>query len=96
MATAKKITKKELVELVVAELGTTKKDATVAVNLVFDSLTKVLSKGGEADIAGFGKFIVKKRSARKGVNPATGEKIKIKAAKVPGFKAAKALKEAVK
>ncbi|MDO4197415.1 MAG: HU family DNA-binding protein [Erysipelotrichaceae bacterium] len=96
MAKAKKVTKKDLVEVVAAKVGTTKKDATEAVNVVFDEITKTLDKGGEVDVAGFGKFVVKKRAARTGVNPATGEKIKIAATKVPGFKAAKALKDAVK
>ena len=95
MAT-KKLTNKDLVELVSANLECTKKDATEAVNVVFDEMCKALSKGAEVDVAGFGKFVVKKRSARTGINPATGEKIKIAAAKVPGFKPAKALKEAVK
>ena len=93
---AKKLTKKELVEVVAAKLEMTKKDATEVVSVVFDEMTNTLKKGGDVDIAGFGKFVVKKRSARSGVNPATGEKIKIAAAKVPGFKASKALKEAVK
>lgn len=96
MATAKKITKKELAQLVVDDFGATKKDATALVNALLDTCAKTLSKGGEVDLAGFGKFVVKKRSARKGVNPSTGEKIKIKASKVPAFKAAKALKDLVK
>jgi len=92
----KKIAKKDLIEKVAAELGCTKKDATNAVGLVFDTIAATIAKGGEVDIAGFGKFSTKKRKARTGVNPATGEKIKIAATKVPGFKAAKALKDAVK
>ena len=48
------------------------------------------------DISGFGKFVVKTRNPRTGINPATGEKIEIAAVKAPGFKASKSLKEAVK
>lgn len=92
----KKITKKELVELVAETAGCTKKAAKDAVDACFAEVEKTLVKGGVVDLSGFGKFEVKKRKARTGINPATGEKIKIAATKVPAFKAAKALKEAVK
>ena len=91
-----KLAKKDLIEAVVAEIGCTKKDATAAVDALVDKTVKTLAKGGEVEISGFGKFVVKKRKARTGINPSTGEKIKIAATKVPGFKAAKALKDAVK
>jgi len=92
----KVLTKKVLAEELAAEKGITKKDAVEVVNYVFDEVTKTLKKGGTADINGFGKFSVKKRAARTGINPRTKEKIKIKAAKVPGFKASKTLKDLVK
>ena len=88
--------KKELVEVLAERTGATKKDATEYVNTVLEEIARELKKGKPVDLAGFGKFEVKKRAARTGVNPKTGEKIKIKASKVPSFKAAKALKEAVK
>lgn len=91
-----KVTKKELVEVVAETIGCTKKDATTAVNALVEKVSKTLAKGGEVEVSGFGKFVVKKRKARTGINPSTGESIKIAASKVPGFKAAKALKEAVK
>lgn len=87
--------KKELIE-VIAENACSKKEATDLVNAVFDTIVAQLKKGNTVEIAGFGKFEVSKRAARSGVNPATGEKIKIAATKVPKFKAAKALKESVK
>lgn len=87
--------KKELIEAV-ADKACSKKEATELVNAVLDTIVAQLTKGKDVDLAGFGKFVVKKRKARTGVNPATGEKIKIAATKVPNFKAAKALKEAVK
>ena len=59
-------------------------------------MTKAMKKGGTVDLNGFGKFTVKKRAARNGINPLTKEKIKIKACKVPAFKASKTLKEIVK
>ena len=65
-------------------------------DFVFDTLKAELSKGAKVDIAGFGKFEVKVRNAREGINPKTLEKIHVASSKVPGFKAAKALKDAVK
>lgn len=78
------------------KLGTTKKMAEDAVEAVFESIIKSLSKGEEVNIAGFGAFVTKKRDARMGVNPRTGEKIQIKATITPKFRAGKALKDAVK
>ncbi|MEG0077523.1 HU family DNA-binding protein [Anaerorhabdus sp.] len=89
-------TKKIFAEELAGELGLTKKDATEAVNFLFAQMTKTLKKGGTVDINGFGKFTVKKRAARTGINPLTKEKIKIKATKVPAFKASKTLKDIVK
>lgn len=73
-----------------------KKQATAAVEAVFDTIVKTLSKGEEVAIAGFGTFKVSKRAARMGVNPRTGEKIQIAASVKPKFRAGKVLKEAVK
>lgn len=90
------LNKKALVEVVAEKLEITKKDATVAVDTVFEEITNTLAKEGKVDISGFGKFEVKHRPARQGINPATKEPLSIPASKAPGFKAAKALKEAVK
>ncbi len=90
------INKKVLAEAVVSKLGITKKDATVAVDTVFEEITSALADGGKADISGFGKFEVVERAARTGINPATKEKIQIAASKSAKFKAAKALKDSVK
>lgn len=92
----KKIGKKDLADTLVDKYGYTKKEANEVVNSVFDEITAKLKKGYEVDLSGFGKFTVKSRKARTGVNPATGEKIKIAATKVVGFKPAKALKDTVK
>lgn len=91
-----KITKKDLAELVASKVDCTKKDANDIVNAIFDTITETIKKGDVADISGFGKFVLKERKARTGINPATGAKIEIAASKAPGFRAAKALKEAVK
>ena len=89
-------TKKDLAEKVAESADLTKNKATEAVNAVFEAISETLKDGGEVSISGFGKFEVTERAARQGVNPATGEKIEIAASKAPKFKAAKALKEAVK
>jgi DNA-binding protein HU-beta len=62
---------------------------------LFDALTKNLKKGEKIRIPGFGIFVVAKRAARMGRNPATGEPIKIKASKKVRFRPAKELKESV-
>lgn len=74
----------------------TKKQAQESVEAVFEGITKSLGRGEEVAVAGFGVFKVVKSAARAGINPKTGEKIQIKASKKPKFRAAKALKEAVK
>lgn len=88
--------KTELVAAVAAKADLTKKDADAAVAAVFAAITDALADGDKVAIAGFGSFEVKERAARTGLNPRTKEKIKIAAAKVPAFKAGKALKDAVK
>ena len=79
----------------VAKVVSTKKDAQAAVDCVFRSITKALKKKDTVTLVGFGTFKVNKRKARKGRNPRTGEKIKIKAKRVPRFVPGKALKDAV-
>lgn len=73
-----------------------KKQAIQVVEAVFNTITQTLTRGEEVSIPGFGTFKVVKRAARMGVNPKTGEKIQIAASIKPKFRAAKALKEAVK
>ncbi len=86
-----------LVEAIMKAAGIeVKKEALTAVDAVFDTITKTLSKGEEVAIAGFGTFKVVKRAARMGVNPKTGQKIQIAASIKPKFRASKNLKEAVK
>ena len=79
----------------VAKVVCTKKEAKAAVDCVFSSITKALKKKQKVTLIGFGTFKVDKRKARKGVNPQTGEKIKIKAKTVLKFRIAKAAKDAV-
>ena len=92
----KVLTKKDLAEGLAEKEGLTKKAAAEIVNYVFDEAAETLKKGGSVDISGFGKFSVKKRAARTGINPQTKEKIESKSANVPAFKASKTLKDLVK
>ncbi|KRN54378.1 HU family DNA-binding protein [Carnobacterium divergens] len=88
--------KAELIESVATSTGLTKKDATAAVDVVFETIQSTLSAGEKVQLIGFGNFEVRERAARKGRNPQTGEEIQIAASKVPAFKPGKALKDAVK
>ncbi len=88
------MTKQDLIDAV-AESGMSKKQAAEAVEAVFDSIKGALAEGEKVSLVGFGSFSVKKRAAREGRNPRTGEPLKIKAKNVPVFKAGKALKDAV-
>ena len=88
--------KAELVEAMAAEAGLTKADAQRALESFTSNIGKALKKGGTVSLIGFGTFSVKKRAARTGRNPATGETIKIKASKTPSFKAGKGFKDAIK
>ena len=82
-------------EAVAKELGDSKAAADRAVAAVLDAISKGLKKQGEVSLVGFGTFKVKKRGARMGRNPKTGEQIKIKASKSVGFKAGRPLKESL-
>ena len=87
--------KAELIEAVAASADLSKADATKAVEAVLGTITDTLKKGDQVTLVGFGTFQVKDRAARTGRNPQTGQAIQIAASKVPGFKAGKALKDAV-
>jgi DNA-binding protein HU-beta len=87
--------KGELIDSVSERTGLAKADATRAVDAVLESITGALKAKDTVAIVGFGTFVVKTRAARSGRNPQTGATIQIPASQVPGFKAGKALKDAV-
>lgn len=89
------LTKTGLVEKVADKAGLSKKDATEAVEAVLWTIEGELKAGSDVSITGFGKFSVSERAARTGVNPRTGEKMKIAAARVPRFTPGSRLKESV-
>jgi DNA-binding protein HU-beta len=87
--------KAELIDAVANSADISKAAAGRALDGAISAITKALKKGDSITLVGFGTFSVRKRAARNGRNPRTGEMIKIKASKVPGFKSGKALKDAI-
>jgi DNA-binding protein HU-beta len=89
------MTKEELVANASQEVGITKTQAAKVLKSILDSIEGALKKGDKVSLVGFGTFSVSKRAAREGINPATGQPIRIPAANVPKFKPGKKLKDAV-
>ena len=87
--------KSELIDAISESAELTKAEAGRAVDAVVSVISKALKNGDSVTLVGFGTFEVRKRGARTGRNPRTGEEIKIAASKNPAFKAGKALKDAV-
>ena len=87
--------RKELIDVLATKTGSTKADAGRNIAALIDIITATLKKGDNISLVGFGSFEVRKRAARIGRNPATGAELKIKASKVPAFKAGATLKAAV-
>ncbi len=87
--------KSQLIDAVASDSGLSKADSARAIESLLDTVTRSLKKGEEVSITGFGKFSVVKRAARQGVNPRTGERVKIKASKAPKFSAGAGLKQAI-
>lgn len=94
-APATTMTLRQISAALAEEHELTKKQSEAILNDAFDMMTKNLKKGVRIRISGFGILSVRKRAARMGRNPATGEAIKIKASKKVGFRPAKELKEAI-
>ncbi|MDG2303812.1 MAG: integration host factor subunit beta [Candidatus Binatia bacterium] len=87
------MTKRELIETVAnARPLLPRRDVETLVNAVFKTLSEALTRGERIEIRGFGSFIVKRRNAREGLNPKTGEAVSVSAKRVPFFKAGKELK----
>ena len=88
--------KAALVDVVHGVVGGTKADSERAVDALIDTIVNTLKEGGEVSIAGLGIFSTKQRAARTARNPKTGEPVQVPAMRVARFRAAKALKEAVR
>ncbi len=87
--------KSKLIDAVATAADISKTKAALAIDSVTSAVTRALSGGEQVTLVGFGTFSVRHRAARIGRNPRTSEEIKIAAAKIPAFKAGKALKDAV-
>ena len=90
------MTKAEFTDRVAAKSGLSKRDAANAVDAFLDSITDALRSGDTVSFTGFGKFSPQHRKERQGVNPRTGEKVTIPAARVPKFSAGSQLKQALR
>nr|WP_217434313.1 MULTISPECIES: nucleoid-associated protein HU-beta [Serratia] len=90
-----RVNKSQLIDKIAAGADISKAAAGRALDAVIASVTDSLKEGDDVALVGFGSFTVRERSARTGRNPQTGKEIKIAAAKVPAFRAGKALKDAV-
>jgi len=89
------VNKSELIDAIAESVDISKAAAGRALDAVISSVTGALKNGEQVVLVGFGTFSVKERAARTGRNPQTGDPIEIAAARIPGFKAGKALKDAV-
>lgn len=89
------MTKTELIEFIAEKADLTKADAGRAVDAMMEGITKGLKEEGKVTLVGFGTFAAKKREARTGRNPQTGEAVEIAARVVPSFKAGNKLKDAL-
>ena len=89
------MTKPELIAKIAEKTNLNKKDAAAALDALTGTITETLKAEGKLAIPSLGTFEIKERAARTGRNPQTGEKVEISAKKIPAFKAAKALKDAV-
>jgi DNA-binding protein HU-beta len=91
-----RINKAILVNKIAEETGVTKKEIREVLETTVSTIRDALAEGGKVQLIGFGTFEVRKRAARKGRNPQTGQEITIPATVVPAFKPSKELKNAVK
>ena len=85
--------KTELIDAIASESGLSKTDAGKGLDATISAIMGALRKGDSVSLVGFGTFTVRDRAARAGRNPQTGQAIEIAAARVPGFKPGKALKD---
>ena len=88
------VNKPQLVDQIAENADISKAAAARALDALVETVTETLKGGDQVTLVGFGSFVVRERAARTGRNPKTGEAIEISAAKVPAFKAGKALKDA--
>lgn len=88
--------KNEIINEVARKTGLSRREAEVGIQTMLDMIAKEIAKGGKVTLTGFGTFDVGKRKARSGVNPRTGEPIKIPASKMPRFKPSRIMRDKIK
>lgn len=88
----KQVSRASLIQKLQDDLGLSAQNAQDAVDLVFSQISDALADKGQADISGFGKFVLFHRKERMGINPNTGERLEIEASEVPKFRPSQSLK----
>lgn len=88
--------KKELIREIAAKTEMTQKDVAKVVEGIQETITTTLQEGDNVSLIGFGKFEVRTRAARVGINPATGDKLELPSLKSPAFKPSKTFKDIIK
>jgi DNA-binding protein HU-beta len=91
----RRMNRKELIDALATKTGSSKDDADRAISAMIEIISGTLKNGGSLSLVGFGTFEMRKREARTGRNPKTGEELKIGASNMPAFKAGATLKAAV-
>jgi integration host factor subunit alpha len=89
------MTKADLVERIFEKIGLSKKEAQEIIEILFDTMRQTFIEGESVKISGFGTFNVRQKTARRGRNPKTGDKVEIKPKRSPYFKVGKELKEKI-
>src|SRR5213082_2519248 len=89
------LTKADLIEEVLKVTELPRKESETIVETIFDSIIEAIQKGEKIEIRGFGSFRTRQRKGRVGRNPKTGEKVEVRAKKIPYFKPSKELKDFV-
>ena len=92
---AKPLNKGEFASLMAAQFDCSKSEAEKTINMFVDSMINLFKSGQELTLVGFGSFSIKERAERDGVNPKTGQKMRISSSRQPSFKAGKNLKDAL-
>ncbi len=88
--------RKELIEAIAVKTGMSRKDTGLVVNAMLEEIVDTVARGEAVKLMGFGTFDARKRAAKVGMNPRTGETVRIPETTIPAFKAGKAFKDAMK
>ena len=87
------MTKAQLIDEVARVADLSRKHAELVIDIFFQSIVNALGRGEKIELRGFGSFRIRKRNARQGRNPKTGENVSVPAKRIPYFKPGRELKE---